>query len=168
MSPLSPRRRRLLAVVAGLVVVGACARAERPAATDSAALRPAIVEVDSGEFADGDEQVTWRRVPGTSADVVFEEVVRFGDDGVAQRRYVFTTDLLFVRFTEQRTQTIQLGNRTARPQRVDTEMDFDDQGVVRHARMVDGEVTELAPFDIEAVQRRALVLLRLWHPKPTR
>jgi hypothetical protein len=38
----------------------------------------------------------------------------------------------------------------------------------RQTRMVDGEVTELPPFEIEQIQRRARALVERWRPAPAR
>jgi hypothetical protein len=152
-----------------LVVVLACGGDAADTAADTAAVPSARVEVDSGAFTDGDERVTWRRAPGTIAQLVFEETARFGDDGVAERRYILNDSLRLLRYTERRTQTVQTPSRSPTTQQVDTEVEFDsDQVLQRQTRMVDGEVTELPPFEIEQVQRRARALVERWRPAPAR
>jgi hypothetical protein len=147
----------------------ACGGGAANATADSAAVVAARLEVDSGAFTDGDERVTWRRAPGTIAQLVFEETARFGDDGVAERRYVLNDSLRLLRYTERRTQTVQSPSRSPTTQLVNTEVEFDsDQVLQRQTRMVDGEVTELPPFEIEQVQRRARALVERWRPAPAR
>ncbi|MEN9818239.1 MAG: hypothetical protein RLZ32_2119, partial [Gemmatimonadota bacterium] len=107
--------------------------------------------------------------PGTSAQVVFEEIARFGDDGVAERRYVLNDSLRLLRYSERRTQTVQSPSQSPAVQRVNTEAEFDDDQVLqRQTRMVDGEVTELPPFEIEQIQRRARALVERWRPATPR
>jgi hypothetical protein len=147
----------------------ACGGGAANATADSAAVVAARLEVDSGAFTDGDERVSWRRSPGTTAQLVFEETARFGDDGVAERRYILNDSLRLLRYTERRTQTVQTPSRSPTTQQVDTEVEFDsDQVLQRQTRMVDGEVTELPPFEIEQVQRRARALVERWRPAPAR
>ena len=156
---------RLLPALCLIVGCGGAA----DSATDSAAVSAARVEVDSGAFADGDERVSWRRSSGTTAQLVFEETARFGDDGVAERRYVLNDSLRLLRYTERRTQTVQSPSRSPATQLVTTEVEFDsDQMLQRQTRMVDGEVSELSPFEIEQIQRRARALVERWRPKPPR
>jgi hypothetical protein len=152
-----------------LVVVLACGGDAADTAADTAAVPSARVEVDSGAFTGGDERVTWRRAPGTIAQLVFEETARFGDDGVAERRYILNDSLRLLRYTERRTQTVQASRRSPVTQQVSIEVEFDgDQVVQTSTRMVDGEVTVLAPFELEQIQRRALDLLERWRPDPRR
>jgi hypothetical protein len=133
------------------------------------AAAPAHAQVDSGGYTDGDERVSWRRSAGTSAQVVFEETARFGEDGVAERRYVLNDSLRLLRYTERRTQTVQSPSQSPTVQRVNTEVEFDDDQVLqRQTRMVDAEVTELPPFEIEQIQRRARALVERWRPAPPR
>jgi hypothetical protein len=147
----------------------ACGGGAANATADSAAVVAARLEVDSGAFTDGDERVSWRRSPGTTAQLVFEETARFGEDGVAERRYILNDSLRLLRYTERRTQTVQTPSRSPTTQQVDTEVEFDsDQVLQRQTRMVDGEVTELPPFEIEQVQRRARALVERWRPAPAR
>lgn len=152
-----------------LCLVMACGGGAANATADSAAVVAARLEVDSGAFTDGDERVSWRRSPGTTAQLVFEETARFGDDGVAERRYILNDSLRLLRYTERRTQTAQTPSRSPTTQQVNTEVEFDsDQVLQRQTRMVDGEVTELPPFEIEQVQRRARALVERWRPAPAR
>lgn len=152
-----------------LCLVLACGGGAADAAVDTAAPAAARVEVDSGTYTDGDERVTWRRATGTSAQVVFEETARFGEDGVADRRYVLTDSLRLVLYTEARTQTVQSPSRAPATQRVNTQVEFDsDQVLQRQTRMADGEVVELSPFEIEQIQRRARALVERWRPAPPR
>jgi hypothetical protein len=147
----------------------ACGGGAANATADSAAVVAARLEVDSGAFTDGDERVSWRRSPGTTAQLVFEETARFGEDGVAERRYILNDSLRLLRYTERRTQTVQTPSRSPTTQQVDTEVEFDsDQVLQRQTRMVDGEVTELPPFEIEQIQRRARALVERWRPAPAR
>jgi hypothetical protein len=147
----------------------ACGGGAANATADSAAVVAARLEVDSGAFTDGDERVSWRRSPGTTAQLVFEETARFGEDGVAERRYILSDSLRLLRYTERRTQTAQTPSRSPTTQQVNTEVEFDsDQVLQRQARMVDGEVTELPPFEIEQIQRRARALVERWRPAPAR
>jgi hypothetical protein len=147
----------------------ACGGGAANATADSAAVVAARLEVDSGAFTDGDERVSWRRSPGTTAQLVFEETARFGEDGVAERRYILSDSLRLLRYTERRTQTAQTPSRSPTTQQVNTEVEFDsDQVLQRQTRMVDGEVTELPPFEIEQVQRRARALVERWRPAPAR
>jgi hypothetical protein len=147
----------------------ACGGGAANATADSAAVVAARLEVDSGAFTDGDERVSWRRSPGTTAQLVFEETARFGEDGVAERRYILNDSLRLLRYTERRTQTVQSPSRSPTTQQVNTEVEFDsDQLLQRQTRMVDGEVTELSPFEIEQVQRRARALVERWRPAPAR
>jgi hypothetical protein len=149
--------------------VVACGGGAANATADSAAVVAARLEVDSGAFTDGDERVSWRRSPGTTAQLVFEETARFGEDGVAERRYILSDSLRLLRYTERRTQTAQTPSRSPTTQQVNTEVEFDsDQVLQRQARMVDGEVTELPPFEIEQIQRRARALVERWRPAPAR
>jgi hypothetical protein len=149
--------------------VVACGGGAANATADSAAVVVARLEVDSGAFTDGDERVSWRRSPGTTAQLVFEETARFGEDGVAERRYILSDSLRLLRYTERRTQTAQTPSRSPTTQQVNTEVEFDsDQVLQRQARMVDGEVTELPPFEIEQIQRRARALVERWRPAPAR
>jgi hypothetical protein len=149
--------------------VVACGGGAANATADSAAVVAARLEVDSGAFTDGDERVNWRRSPGTTAQLVFEETARFGEDGVAERRYILSDSLRLLRYTERRTQTAQTPSRSPTTQQVNTEVEFDsDQVLQRQARMVDGEVTELPPFEIEQIQRRARALVERWRPAPAR
>ena len=152
-----------------LCLVVACGGGAANATADSAAVVVARLEVDSGAFTDGDERVSWRRSPGTTAQLVFEETARFGEDGVAERRYILSDSLRLLRYTERRTQTAQTPSRSPTTQQVNTEVEFDsDQVLQRQARMVDGEVTELPPFEIEQIQRRARALVERWRPAPAR
>jgi hypothetical protein len=152
-----------------LCLVVACGGGAADTAADSAAVGSARLEVDSGAFTDADERVSWRRSTGTTAQFVFEETARFGDDGVAERRYVLNDSLRLLRYTERRTQTVQSPSRSPTTQLVNTEVEFDsDQVLQRQTRMVDGEVTELPPFEIEQVQRRARALVERWRPAPAR
>ena len=152
-----------------LCLVLACGGGAADTAADTAAAAPARVQVDSGAYIDGDERVSWRRASGTNAQVVFEETARFGDDGVAERRYVLNDSLRLLRYSERRTQTVQSPSQSPAVQRVNTEVEFDDDQVLqRQTRMVDAEVTELPPFEIEQIQRRARALVERWRPKPPR
>lgn len=152
-----------------LCLAMACGGGAANATADSAAVVAARLEVDSGAFTDGDERVSWRRSPGTTAQLVFEETARFGEDGVAERRYILNDSLRLLRYTERRTQTVQSPSRSPTTQQVNTEVEFDsDQLLQRQTRMVDGEVTELSPFEIEQVQRRARALVERWRPAPAR
>jgi hypothetical protein len=149
--------------------VVACGGGAANATADSAAVVAARLEVDSGAFTDGDERVSWRRSPGTTAQLVFEVTARCGVDGVAERRYILSDSLRLLRYTERRTQTAQTPSRSPTTQQVNTEVEFDsDQVLQRQARMVDGEVTELPPFEIEQIQRRARALVERWRPAPAR
>ena len=88
---------------------------------------------------------------------------------MAERRYVLNDSLRLLRYTERRTQTVQSPSRSPVVQRVNTEVEFDDDQVLqRQTRMVDAEVTELPPFEIEQIQRRARALVERWRPKPPR
>ena len=64
---------------------------------------------------------------------------------------------------------MQASSRSPVTQQVRVEVEFDsDQVVQTSTRMVDGEVTVLAPFELEQIQRRALDLLERWRPDPRR
>jgi hypothetical protein len=64
---------------------------------------------------------------------------------------------------------VQSPSRSPTTQLVNTEVEFDsDQVLQRQTRMVDGEVTELPPFEIEQIQRRARALVERWRPAPAR
>ena len=151
-----------------LCLVLACGGGAADTTADTAAAA-ARAQVDSGGYIDGDERVSWRRSTGTTAQFVFEETARFGDDGVAERRYILNDSLRLLRYTERRTQTVQASSRSPVTQQVSIEVEFDgDQVVQTSTRMVDGEVTVLAPFELEQIQRRALDLLERWRPDPRR
>lgn len=152
-----------------LCLVLACGGGRADTAADTAAAVPDRVQVDSGAYTDGDERVSWRRSSGTTAQIVFDEIARFGDDGVAERRYVLNDSLRLLRYTERRTQTVQSPSQSPAVQRVETEADFDeDQVLQRQTRMIDGEVTTLSPFEIEQIQRRARALVERWRPAAPR
>lgn len=162
--PLRWRGARLLATA--VTLLAACGPREAPKDPEGAQPVPdlAVVARDSGTFTEGRERVTWRRDVGSVAQLVLEESVRINPDVDATRRYVFSPALDLLRYTERRVATRLGTSGAAEVHRTEVDVEYEDQVVVRHMAIVDGESVELSLEEMERPQRRALRLLGLCCP----
>ena len=139
----------------------ACSGAERTPGSDSASrggLAPGAAAISAtsrrGTFVDGDERTEWTLTTAADGSTSIEDDARFGDDGRASRVFTFDKRGALVRATEQRSQTVQAGDRS--PQSMRTELIVDFATSVPTARkMVDGMPRDVQSFEIDNIRRRA-------------
>jgi hypothetical protein len=110
-----------------------------------------------GTFVDGDERSTWTLTAAADGSISIEDDARFGDDGQANRVFTFDKQGRLVRATEQRSQTVQSGDRSPAPMRTELIVDF-TKSVPVARKMVDGTPHDVQSFEIDNIRRRANAL----------
>jgi hypothetical protein len=154
--PSLSRRHLLTAGMAFSLL--ACATAERPGAADSATAATTTVAPDTGDWSDGDERIAWSSDIVDGAITEITEQVTFGTDGRAERVLRFTPQGALTQFTETRTQTAQVANRTPAPMTVALRLAFAGDSVVSVSKTVDGADAPLQPYEIDTIKRHAAAI----------
>ena len=111
---------------------------------------------------DGDERSNWTLTTAADGSISIEDDVRFGDDGQANRVFTFDKQGTLVRATEQRSQTVQSGDRSPAPMRTELIVDF-TKSVPVARKMVDGAPHDVQSFEIDNIRRRANALREQAH-----
>lgn len=149
---LAARALSLLVLVASL----ACTSTDRAAVSDSAHPGASGTQRSArrGTFVDGDERSNWTLTTAADGSSSIEDDVRFGEDGQANRVFSFDKRGILVRATEQRSQTVQSGDRSPASMRVELIVDFAKAAPVAR-KMVDGVPRDVQSFEIDNIRRRA-------------
>lgn len=156
------RAARATALAAVFALSVACSAADKSDAAGSRGAlgaangrgAPSAAPATRGTFVDGDERSTWTLTTAADGSTSIEDQARFGDDGQANRVFTFDERGTLVRATEQRTQTVQAGDRSPMPMRTELFVDF-SKGAPAARKMVDGAPREVQSFEIDNIRRRA-------------
>lgn len=126
---------------------------------DSRGAAAVVIDSASGRREEADERAEWRAT--RAGDTVrIEERATFGEDGVAERAFVFVDDRLATA-DETRTQTVLSGDRSPEPLRSRITVDFGSgDGLVRTTRTGAGDSSRSAhDYEIGNLRRIADALL---------
>jgi len=119
-------------------------------------------EAKRGTYVDGDERSNWTLTTAADGSTSIEDDARFGDDGHANRVFTFDKQGTLMRATEQRTQTVQSGDRSPATMRTELIVDF-TKSVPFARKMVDGTPRDVQSFEIDNIRRRANALREQAH-----
>ena len=179
---LSGSRAAAAVLVAGSIVVFACAPAERQqqsaavaepgsgSAAESAERAPRAIATDieaskaslraeTRTGSSGGMTVSETRYHVGNALVLVEEIVGSPDAAQSAAAYYFDDDRL-VFFRGRGTRTFFVPGSEERSESFDIEIGYDADGnVVDSVKVIDGESAALEPFDFEAPRARARMLL---------